>query len=290
MIRKLTGFFIFMLLGVLVYSQDTTAVTTPPDENKPEAVRDFFNSSILIDNPTVVNPFKGAKQIIIQHRFATIKKIDDLYGIYGASNIRLAFNYGITDKLMVGFGTEKYSKLQEFSLKYNILEQKTKGTPIAVSYFVNTTIDARNKADFYAADDSNLKFTHRLTYFHQLIIARKINERISVMLSPSFSHINSVDSIYQNNAIGLTFGGRVKFYNEMSFIFEYNHPSYIKSRKNYQLKPQDNYAFGIELGTGTHCFQIFATSWDKLGPQQNMIFNQKKFKDLMLGFNITVRM
>jgi hypothetical protein len=51
-----------------------------------------------------------------------------LYGIYAPSNIRLGFNYGITSKLTVGFGTEKNNKMQEFLLKYAILSQNRGGT------------------------------------------------------------------------------------------------------------------------------------------------------------------
>lgn len=294
MFRKLTAIFGFIILCGTAWSQDSTATETVTAE----AVRDVWNSTVLIDNQTTVSPFKGAKQLIIQHRFAKINTIDDLYGIYGASNIRMSMCYGITDNAMVGFATERMGKLQEFYGKYNILVQKTKGMPVSASYFVNMTIDANKKAQF--GPDSLYKFSHRLSYFHQLIISKKFFNRVTIEVAPSFSHLNSVEygdtslgkvrGKYQNNAFGITVGGRIKVYNEMSLIFEYNKANYLKYRDWGQEKLQSNYAFGIEMGTGTHCFQVFATTWDKLNPQMNMIKNQKTLEDLMLGFNITVRM
>jgi len=47
-----------------------------------------------------------------------IKDIKDLFGIYAASNIRLGLNYSLMDDLMIGFGTTKDQKLQDFRVKY----------------------------------------------------------------------------------------------------------------------------------------------------------------------------
>lgn len=284
MIKKLFTILVFAGLLGTAYAQDSTAT----EESAPEAVRDMFSCPSLIDVQTTINPMKGAKELIIQHKFSKIEKLSDLYGIYGPSNVRLAMHYGITEKLMAGFGTEKNNKLQEIYWKYAILTQKTSGMPVSLSYYGNVTIDARAEEVF----GSNYKFSNRLSFFHQLIIAKKFGERVSVLLAPGYSHFNAVDSNFQNDAYNITFAGRVKIWNEISFIGEYDYSKWIKSVKNYQkdFTPQPNIAFGIEKATGTHSFQVFASTYDRLNPQKNYVFNQIKLDGLMLGFVITARL
>ncbi|MCX6258376.1 MAG: DUF5777 family beta-barrel protein [Bacteroidia bacterium] len=258
------------------------------DGKKP--VRDMYSCTMLGDNQTTINPVKGAFELLIQHRFGQIKQLTDLYGIYAPSNIRVGFDYGLSDKVMVGFGTEKNNKLQEFDLKWAIHQQNRDGSmPVSVSLFVNTAIDARSKDAF----GSNYDFTHRFTYFSELIIARKFNDILSLQIAPNFSHFNSVDSLYEHDVIGTSIGGRIKFYNEMSLIFEYDQPFNIKGLHE-SLNPLNPYkpdmVFGFEVATSTHTFQVFATTADNIVAQKNYAYNSKEFKDLMLGFNLTVRL
>jgi hypothetical protein len=102
---------LFLSGTILSQEKDNTPVYSP------------WSCSVNIDNQTTETPEKGAKEYLIQHRFGKISEISDLYGIYAPSNIRMAFNYAITDKIMVGVGTEKDNKLQDIQWKYNFLQQ-----------------------------------------------------------------------------------------------------------------------------------------------------------------------
>lgn len=275
----LTVLTLFLSGTILSQEKDNTPVYSP------------WSCSVNIDNQTTETPEKGAKEYLIQHRFGKISEISDLYGIYAPSNIRMAFNYAITDKIMVGVGTEKDNKLQDIQWKYNFLQQTESGSmPVSVAYFGNVAIDARDKEVFGA----DMKFTHRLSFFHQLIIGRKFNERLSVQLGGGYSHFNSVDSIYLNDYFGFTAGARYKVYNEISLIAEYSQSFPLADTIwLYQQndEPEPNLSFGVELGTGTHSFQIFAAQYKHIVAQKNMGFNQNALDrgDWLLGFNIIVR-
>jgi len=274
---------ILLSLVLPAFSQEGT-----DDEGK-KPVRDFFGCTMIIDDQTVISPMKGSKEFIIHHRFGPVKEMSDLYGIYGSSNIRMGFNYGLTDKIMLGFGTEKYSKLQEFQVKYAILQQNRGGNmPVSLSFFGNAAIDAGKKENFGA----NYKFTNRLSYYGELIIARKFCDAFSAQLAPGFAHFNAVDSLYEHDVIGLSFSGRYKLYNETSFLFAYDHPFNISSlheNREPLNKYKPNYAFGFEIATGTHAFQVFASTFENIVKQKNLLYNTKEFEDLCFGFNITVR-
>ena len=88
-----------------------------------------FETAILIDNQTVATPYKGGLEFNIHHRFGIVKNgITDIFGIYAPSNIRLGFNYGLTDKLMLGIGLTKDPKnLIDIQWKYAILQQTQSG-------------------------------------------------------------------------------------------------------------------------------------------------------------------
>ena len=280
-------------------------------------VEEAWGSTMLVDAPTSLIPKKGSLELHIQHRFSNLSNgIHDLFGIYGASNIRMALQYSVIDQLLIGFGTEKDNKYQEFFAKGKLLEQTKSGSiPLSLTLYGNATISAQKKT-YYIADSSDYQFKDRLSYNLQLIVARKFCKEFSLEVGGSYSHINKVESTeindtvfftdgkpsriysesvpqYQNGIFGLTVGARINFYNYHSFLLEYDQGFFTKTGGNQMLFPKPNVAFAYEIATPTHCFQVFASSYRALNPQHNFVKNQFDFTEklgLMLGFNITVRL
>src|SRR5664280_1758264 len=183
-------FLIVLSLSLYVTSLFAQQDTTQTQE-KSKPVRFTFGTGILIENQTIATPFKGQLEMEIHHRFAMIKNYHDLFGIYGSANTRLGLNYGITDRLMIGIGTTKDYQLQDIQWKYAILRQtEDNKMPLSLSYYGNLVIDARSKDNF--GPEGTFKSIHRLSYFTQLILARKINEMFSVQVAPSVAYFNSV--------------------------------------------------------------------------------------------------
>lgn len=278
-------------------------------------IRDPWACSMLADLPTGSIPAKGSFELYIQHRFSNLDNgIHDLFGIYGASNIRLALTYSILDQLMVGFGTEKDHKYQELFVKAKLLEQNRSGKiPLSLTFYGNTTLSARSKRYFGVG----YKFIDKLSYHAQLIAARKFHDIFSLEIAASYSHFNKVESVkltdtiinvsdsansiirtsypgvIQNDILGISAGARINFYRGMSVIIEYDQGFFLKKASAYQLKPKPNLVLGLEIGTSTHVFQVFASSYRALNAQHNFSYNQfdfTKLKGLMIGFNIMVRL
>ncbi len=269
----------FLIVLFFIFSS-----THAQDDQGRKPVRSPFASTMLVDNQTIVTPFAKTGEFIIHHRFGLIEDITDLYGIYAPSNIRLGFNYGITEKIMVGIGSEKNNKLQDIQWKYRFLDQTRDGKiPLSMAYYGNMSIDARDENVF----GEDYSFTNRFSYFHQLIFARKFSDRISAFVAPGISHFNAVDSVMDNTLFSISYGGRVKIYNETSFIFEGNH----QITKPDINPPKPGVSLGVEFGTSTHAFQVFAGNFDRIVPQKNFVYNQNDISkgDWLIGFNITVR-
>jgi hypothetical protein len=275
----------FCLIAINSFAQEDTKTTGTP-------VTDVFNSCINIDNQTTEVLSKKSKQIYIQHRFTDkIDKYDNLYGIFGSSNIRLGFAYGITNDLTVSFATEKNLKLQDFSAKYALLRQSG-SMPVSVTADATFTIDGRSTSLFGAG----YKYIDRFSYFAQLLASRKINDRISVEVGGSFMHFNKVEPAsnniqpgHSNNNLGIMAAGKAKFYKEIAFIAEYSQ-SFRMETYDIQEAPKPVVAGGIEITTGTHVFQIVVSNASHLNSQYNYVYSHTKLADLMFGFNITVKL
>lgn len=278
---------VLMIISLLLPAMKSYCQEDTDDGKLP--VRSTFETTQLIDNPTVTGPFAKQLQLNIIHRFGVVKNgITDLFGLYAPSNIKMGLNYGITDRIMVGIGTTKNYKLQDLNWKVALLQQNRGGSvPVSVSYFGNFVIDASNKANF--GEPSRFKEIHRFSYLTQVIVARKFNEAISLQVAPTFIYYNAVDTTLKNINLGVSFGGRVKISDSKAIIFEYDQPLTSAKYSAYNAKP--NLGLGLEIGTATHAFQVFASTAQDIIPQHNFVYNQNDFTkgQIVLGFNITVR-
>jgi hypothetical protein len=255
-----------------------------------QRVGNTFESIWLIDNQTVMVPLKKTFEFDILHRFGTIKNgYSDLWGFYAPSNIRMGFGYTPINNLMVGLGLTKDRMLWDFNLKYALLKEKGgEGFPVSVTYFGNVAVETRDKAN-YVYD------TDRLSYFHQLMVARKITRDFSAQASINFSHFNAVEAVLDaegdkqklmnNDHFSFSLLGRYKISDAFSFIANYDQPI-TKHRRN---NPNPNISFGVELATPLHAFQVFVGNYRWMVPQYNNVLNQNNYTDgaMLIGFNIT---
>lgn len=285
-----------LLLAPLVFSFAQEEGEEASSGDKP--VRSIFNSSLIIDNQSVVVPIKGTFQFDINHRFGTLQNgFSDLLGLYAPSNIRLGFNYTPVNNLSLGFGFTKVKELLDFSLKYALFQQTRSGSiPVSVTYYGNMAIDSRanDEADFYNSTD-------RYSFFHQLIIARKVSNSISVQVAPSMTHFNIIGSEGQPNNhdhFAVAVGAKANLSSSMALLVNVDQPITQHKINN----PNPNVSFGIEIATSSHAFQIFLGNYNSLIPQYNNMFNNNNWKpdegsdlsffdnfkqNFHIGFNIT---
>jgi len=286
---------LLLLLAAFMVSLSAQEEAEKQEKSKP--VRFTFGAEVLVDNQTVASPYKGGLELQIHHRFSLIESIDNLYGIYGSANTRIGLNYGITDRLMIGAGTTKDYKLQDLQWKYLILRQtEDNSMPVSLSYYGNLVYDARDKEAF--GPEESYKAIHRLSYFTQLIVARKFNDVFSFQIAPSFIYFNAVpqysnESGYENLNFGLSAGGRAKLFGSHSVIFEYDQllTKQGLSEDDKDKQPKPNLSLGWEIGTATHTFQVFVANYSNIISQYNLLYNTNDLTnwEYLFGFNITVR-
>ena len=281
-------FSILLLGGGNLFAQEED--TNSEKDTRP--VENTFESIWLIDNQTVMVPIKGTFEFDILHRFGVVSNgYDDFFGFFAPSNLRLGFNYVPIDRLQVGFGVTKERRTWDLNVKYAILKQGISGGfPVSISYLASMGIDARDK-------DKLVESLDRYSYFHQLMVARKVTNALSLQVSGNLSYRNLPEEVY--DVEGVLFGrmsadhisisllGRYKITDDMAFIFNYDHP--ISSHEVVEVEPEPNLGFGIEITTSSHAFQIFAGNYQSIVPQLNHTRNKNKISDgdFAIGFNMT---
>lgn len=267
------------------------------NEKKP-LERDPFESGIFMDDQTVKTYPSNTLEFVLHHRFGTIQNgISDLYGIWGATNVRLGLNYSITDNLMIGFGTTKFKMYQDLSLKYTFFHQRKGGFPLTIGYYGDIALNASNKSNF----GKDYAFIDRLSYFHELMVARRFCRAFSMQLGFAFVHFNKVDTTLKNDAFSISAIARVKVSPQTSIVASCEVPLMLGYDTPFILKygqqgiyygpksPLPNFGIGVEISTSTHAFHIFLSAAQGILPQDIVIYNQNDFFNgaIMFGFNMT---
>ena len=283
---SLANLLLLMIFGLNSFAQDSTVV---PGHKKIKHVKNTFGSAWIMDNQTVMVPVKGSLESDIQHRFGTVNNgAKDLYGLFAPSNIRLGISYAPIEKLYVGIGLTKERMQVDLNAKYALLLQTPGKMPVSVTYFANVVMDTRNKSNFRNSVD-------RFSYFNQLIIARKITEKFSAQVAPSFSWFNNVEGYVDskgqiqkkmhNGHFAIAMYGRYTVTGKSAVIIGYDQPLTQHPTNN----PHPNICFGFETTTSSHAFQVFAGNYAGIVPQSNNMFNQNNFtkSQYVIGFNIT---
>jgi hypothetical protein len=283
---------LYLIVLVLFSGHFALAQEEAPVEKKVDKpVRSPWESGTLVNHQTSVTQYKNTLEMVISHRFGTIDNgISDVFGVMApGANIRIGFNYSILDNLVVGYGTNSQKKYQDFQAKYTLFQQTRENTiPVSLTFYGNAAIDAREKAVFGV----DFEFSDRMSYFSEVIVGRKVNDWLSVQASANFTHYNSVDSLLDNDKIGLGFGGRIKFSPQSSLTLELGVPLKIESisqHNKFTNHPKPHFSIGYEVSTSTHAFQIFLTNGLGILPQELYMHNLSKFdsESIRFGFNIT---
>ena len=231
------------LLSLLVGEEEQTYTTAT------------FKTTRIINMHSVENAAAGVMDFRISHRFGFINTgAYDLFGLDQAL-MRIGLEYGITDRLMVGFGRSNVNKAYDSFLKYKILRQGSgkRNIPISVSYFASAVCNTVKWAD----PNRDNYFSSRMQYTHQLLIARKFNNDLSLQLTPTLVHKNLVPTLQdKNDILAMGFGGRYKLTQRFSVNGEYIYvlPNQITSTFYNSL------SLGVDIETGGHVFQLHLTN------------------------------
>jgi hypothetical protein len=249
------------------------ALTTTSDTH--EKVTATFKSTRLINGHTNETIHKNELDFEVDHRFGDIAGsnggIRQFFGLDNSTDVRIGFEYGISDRLTVGLARSKgattVQQLYEGSLKYRLLEQTVDDhIPLAVTLLGSSTIAAvKANRDDPAAATAYGNFQDRLNYVAQMIIARKFNSNFSFSITPSYIHRNFTVFRDQNDLFAVGAGGRAKISKRMAIVVDYFLPFRNAEDKAYleevaSRKFYNPLGVGLEIETGGHVFHLNFTN------------------------------
>ena len=274
----------FLILASLQLSSqdllDVLELEAPVTENIVSAT---FKGTRIVNGHSIENRKNAELEFIISHRFGRINTgFEELFGLDQA-NIRFALEYGLTDDLTAGLGRSSFEKTYDGYLKYSLLKQKTGANafPFAVSLF--GSIAAKSQK---AIAGNERTFAESLFYVGQVLIAKKVNSSLSIQVTPTYVHRNlATIAADPHDIFALGFGTRVKLSKRVSLNAEY----YQQFQKLTSIKARNSLAFGVDIETGGHVFQIILSNAITMVEKSFITETTGNFfgGDIHLGFNLS---
>lgn len=249
------------------------------EESAPKPVLKTFLGTKAVNGQSTELPGNGELNLMINHRFGALN--GGAYEFWGLdqAEIRIGFDYGITDYLSATIARNSYQKTYETSLKFKPLAQKENGMPVTVTGFLSGYYNTLK--DIYPSDKDN--FSGRFSYIGQLAIARKFSMWASAMLSAGIMHENY--NLIEQDAYNIPhFGGavRIKVLSRVHINAEYYYLA------NKLTDTYDPFSIGIDLDTGGHLFQLLFSNTQTTFEKSLLSDTRGQWSkgDVYFGFNL----
>ncbi len=219
---------------------------------KSEFVSADFKTTSVVNFHTVRGPAQKELLFSVKHRFANVSSgLYDFYGMDIVQSARIGFEYGVFDNLSLGIGRSTREKAFDGFVKYRFISQQTgkSDIPVSVALVAGTDI----KTNRWKEEDVEYPQGSGMSYFYQLILARKCSERLSLQFLPTLVHQNLVKlNADPNDTFAAGISGRYKISARATFNAEYfyivNPPESVNFKNPLSL--------GFSFDTGGHIFQI----------------------------------
>ena len=261
-----------------------------------------FKGTQLVNSRTIETLGKHELDFRVAHRFGDIGGQfggeKSFFGLENSTDVKISFDYGITDRLTVGIGRTKGAtsvrQLYEGSLKYKLLRQTDDGKmPISVTTFSNAVVSSMASNSKPNSPDHFNSFSDRMSFANQLLIARKFSDRFSLMLMPSWVHTNYVISSDQNDIFAMGIGGRLKVGKRVALVADYFKVFRNNTSKNSfedaGLKFYNPLGVGVEFETGGHVFDFTFTNSTAILENQFIPYTTTSWRQWRFrwGFNLS---
>ncbi len=279
--RFLRTLLILTLLAPVVASAQDELLDDLNKGAEKEPVMGVFNTTRLVNLHTTETAGKNVLEFRMTHRFGAVSEGEHgLWGLDASSDIRFGFDYGITNRLMVGIGRSKVNERLDGFVKFRLLRQHHGGLPFSVTVMANMAYDpSRNLANQLGQNKFPTDVA-RLSYVSQAIISSKLHRRISIMVAPTLLHRNFVGAYsYEyyaetnvdgkerlvtdaNDLFALGGGLRVRVSKMVTLTGDYTHVFSDFQDNKPASQPAYNMPIGIgtEIEVGGHVFMINATN------------------------------
>ncbi len=277
---------VFMIIGCIQfsYTQDLLGILDNEQKEIPKYTSATFKMTRIAIGHSIETRKKGILEIFVANRFWNTPETRTQSFFVDRLSSRIALEYGISDRLSIGFGGTSFDGLFDGYLKYKLVQQRDngKGSPFSITLLQNSSY---NSNAFPSVTES---FSHRLGFTSQVLIAKKFSKDFSLQIAPTFVHrasLATVDDSESHFAIG--FGGRYKLGSHLSLVSEY----YYTANPIESFDVYGPFALGVNWEIGDIMLQFMLTNAQRIedGAFITQTRNNFNFKNpnLNFGFNAT---
>ena len=275
----------FLLISNSLFSQDSLEDILGSTTSSAKPISTTFSSTRIVNSHSVEMIPKGVGEFRISHRFGTIE--EGFYDIFGLdqAKIRLGYDYGITDKIMVGFGRNSHKKVYDIFGRFSFLNQTIdNSTPITLQYLFASSMKTLRYG-------KKIPFMQRFAQINQVLIAKKINN-LYLQIMPSIM-IHEYEGYDKKIFSGVGAAARYLVGKRVAINVEY----FARLRHNENGSQEFNRIFnenynslglGIDIEAGGHVFQFHFSNTNTMNEQAFMFETDKTWEkgEICFGFNI----
>lgn len=256
-----------------------------------------FKDTRVINSHSVETLQKGKLDFRVTHRFGDLAGDGGgwptFYGLENAADVLTGLEYGLTNNLMVGLSRTKGAgslrqNINSF-LKFRVLREERNGnSPFSMSFVGTNSISTMPKSENPGALNFFEKSLHRFTYNLQVILAKKISNRISVQGTAAWTYRNIVPATDQNDLVSLGIAGKFQVSKVFALIVDGVFPLSGSRRPEFDFYPPLGIGFEWETGGG-HVFQLNVTNARGIVETDFIPYTKTNWSDgeFRLGFTIS---
>jgi hypothetical protein len=278
-------------------AQDTTETVTK-ETPKPKYARATFNATKIMNLQSTEIVPRDVLQFMVSHHFSylwnkdqtTEQNLAQFLGINsGVAQTYLSFDYSPANCMNLGLALAGKSRYEGWA-KFRIMRQQTgaKNLPVSISWYSMANVD-------FAQTKGTGSEWDKWSYLHQILIARKMSDKISLQLIPSLIYLNKVPYGINNSNFVYSIGaaGKYKATAKMNVTMEYTrqlnmYENIIDESGAIINYSPDLLSVGIEMNTGGHLFQFWVGNTMHSSNIDQLARNTGYIKDGNFAFGFTI--
>lgn len=296
---KLLVNILFFLAPLLIISQESLLDQIEYSDKDYKIGLSTFKAHKIINGQSTKQSKKKELYLYVAHRFGNINEgISTLFGL-DIANTKIEMLYGLSDNFQVGFSRESLKKTYTVNFKNKIFNQNS-GFPLNISLYNSFNY---NSSDFLAPG-MELTFSQRSLFLSQLLISNRINDKLSLQISPVFvkRNYNEERLLIENGEVVFTDGiptfttydrennyllgisTSYKINKRTALNFEY----YANLNRVSTSTNSDTLSIGIDIETGGHVFQLVFSNNQSMDDISSIIGAEGDWSErhIFFGFNI----
>ncbi len=255
-----------------------------------------FKDTRVINTQSIETLKKRHMDFRVGHRFGDLAGSNGgwstFYGLENSTDVSIGFDFGLTDNTMIGLhrmkGSNVLRQLVNLSIKQRLMTQDAEGgKPFGIAVFGLASISTMPSSPNPGVLSHFDVFLHRVSYHMQVILSKKIGDRISLQIHPAWTYRNLVPDFDTNDIVSIGYAAKAQLNRNIAIIVEGNLPfSDLRTKENGYYP---GLSLGIEWDTGGgHIFQVNLTNATGMTETDYIPYTQEDWSQgqFRLGFTI----